>query len=71
MSEQSLSVPSTPLKGVSLDTFAIVAAIVFKDNDVDLTVGQAVKVAAELIAAVQQFDWAAHEKEMNLPKGEQ
>ena len=70
----------TPLKNVSLDTFAIMAAIVlthrrFEDlldaedwgNALEFSVG----IAADLITLAQRFDWEKHEKEIELPKGEQ
>ena len=66
---------NTPLANVSLDTFAIVAAIVlhFYASEIDDHRGLdvAVQVAAIIISKCQQFDWAAHQKEMQLPKGEQ
>ena len=70
----------TPLKNVLPDTFAIMAAIIlthrrFEDlidaedwgNALEFSVG----IAADLITLVQRFDWEKHEKEMQLPKGEQ
>ena len=58
----------TPLVSVSLDTFALIAAILFRECG---SIKGTVNTAAALITACQQFDWAAHQKEMNLPKGEQ
>ena len=69
----------TPLKNVSMDTFAIVAAILFTWNRQDMldqkdwldALGNSVMLAADLIALVQEFDWEKFKKEMQLPKGEQ
>ena len=79
--------PDTPLATVSLDTFVIVAAIVFsiwdlsgtatgpassaRNKDFDPALQDSIKMAAKIISWCQQFDWAAHQQEINLPKGEQ
>ena len=70
-----------PLKNVFPDTFAIMAAILLGThpkfhNLLDVADWQdalqdAVMIAADLISLVQKFNWEEHEKEMNLPKGEQ
>ena len=69
----------TPLKNVSMDAFAIMTAIIFTAHRQDMldqkdwrdALADAVMLAADLIALVQQFDWEKFEKEMGLPKGEQ
>ena len=71
----------TPLKNVSLDTFATMAAIILGTHrkfetlldmeDWRNALVDAVMLSADLISLVQQFDWEAHDKEMDLPKGEQ
>ena len=71
----------TPLKNVFPDTFAIMAAIIlgthrsFEDlidrEDWRSALEASVGIAADLITLVQRFDWEKHEKEMQLPKGEQ
>ena len=68
MSIQDMS-HNTPLATVSLDTFALMAAVIFTTGKYNY--GDSVHIASDLIGVVQRFDWDAHRKEMNLPKGEQ
>lgn len=52
-----------PDRAVSLDAFAIMAAILYATG---MPVVQAVGEAAEIVTGVQRFDWTAHD----LLKGE-
>ena len=68
-----------PLKNVSLDTFAIMTAIIFTAHRQDMldqkdwlmAMQEAVTISADLITLVQRFDWEKHEEEIELPKGDQ